>query len=121
MDIADERVPPGSVVEAARLALAQWIRRVGRPGFAAMAGNPALVARVDQHAAAVRDALTGRHGVITATDLASYADGVCDTATKRGWRLAREYGDECWAEGPWPLLRLLAVCLIARERGLGAA
>jgi len=118
MDIADERVPPRRVVEAAHLALAQWLRRVGEPGFAAMAGNPALVARVDQHAAAVRDALAGRHGLITATDLAAYADGVCDTAAKRGWRLAPAYGDAAWAQAQWPLVRLLAVCLIARDRAM---
>jgi Family of unknown function (DUF6401) len=108
-------------VWAAQLALAQLWRRVATTGSEAMRACPALVADVDQHAAAVRDALTAISGRITAIGLAAYADGVADAAARAGWRLPAEQTFEDaaepagldWAAPPWPLVRLLAVCVVA--------
>ncbi|MFI5908248.1 DUF6401 family natural product biosynthesis protein [Dactylosporangium sp. NPDC051541] len=67
------------------------------------AGPAWLSAAVDQHAAEVRDAIADRYGQMRVVRLAAYADGVLDTAERRGWRLES-------ATGPsWPLLRLFAV------------
>jgi hypothetical protein len=115
MDIADERDAPAVVLNAAHLALAQWVRRVGGTGFPALRADPGLLALVDQHAAAVRDAVARPDGTITAMNLASYADGVCDAAGLRGWHLARELDAADWRIPGWPLLRLLAVCELARH------
>ncbi|MPY99663.1 MAG: hypothetical protein GEU97_17035 [Actinophytocola sp.] len=79
----------------------------GTPGW-----GPALVAMVDQHAAAVRDILqasTGRVGVI---ELASYARGVQDVAEQSGWRPAPLQRDVGWG-ADWINVRLAAVCLLA--------
>lgn len=114
MDIADEQDAPAAVRNAAQLALAQWIRRIGVNGFRAMATSPALLAAVDQHAAAVRDAVTRPDGMITAMNLASYADGVHDAAGLRGWWPSRAITADDWRIPSWPLLRLLAVCHLAR-------
>jgi hypothetical protein len=64
---------------------------------------------VDQHAASVRDALGGR---IRPEDLAAYADGVSDIAASHGWILDEALA-EGWTTASWPLLRLLAVCVLA--------
>jgi hypothetical protein len=98
---------------AAQLALAQLWRRVASTGVEAMRTHPALRAEVDQHAAAVRDALTGISGRITAAGLAAYADGVTDTAADSGWHLPSGPDGIEWSAAPWPLIRLLAVCVVA--------
>ncbi len=105
------RDDPG--VWAAQLALSQLARRVATTGLVAMRARPALLARVDQHAAATRDALTDVSGRVGAVGLAAYADGVCDTAALRGWQVPAsvEYAD--WSDPAWPLVRLLAVCVLA--------
>jgi uncharacterized membrane protein len=100
---------------AAQLALSQLARRVATTGFAAMRIRPALVARVDQHAAAVRDALTDVSGRVGALGLAAYADGVCDTATLRGWQMPDSVEPVHWMDPAWPLVRLLAVCVLAES------
>ncbi|GIJ51840.1 hypothetical protein Val02_87260 [Virgisporangium aliadipatigenens] len=118
MDIADEHVPPRIVVNAAELALIQWDRRVGTSGFRAARADAGLLSKVDQHSAAVRDALAGADDTVTATDLAAYADGVCDTAGQRGFHLPAKLTVEDWADPSWPLVRLLAVCQLARTHRL---
>jgi hypothetical protein len=45
--------------------------------------------------------------------LAAYADGVADTAGRHGWQLDQALADG-WTPQSWPLMRLLAVCLLAR-------
>jgi hypothetical protein len=101
-----------SVAWAAELALAGWVERVGRTGMTAAHAVPGLLAAVDQHAAAVRDALADRDGSVARTSLASYADGVADTALQHGWDGALPSGSG-WSRAPWPVLRLLAVCQLA--------
>jgi hypothetical protein len=100
-------------VWAAQLALAQLWRQVATTGQDAMRDCPALLAEVDQHAAAVREALTSVSGRVSAVGLAAYADGVIDAAARDGWQLPADPDDFEWAAPPWPLVRLLAVCTVA--------
>ena len=104
---------PDAALWAAQLALSQLARRISGTGFAALRENPALLAEVDQHAAAVRDALTEISGRISAVGLAAYADGVCDSAARHGWQLPGEHAALDWAAPEWPLVRLLSVCVLA--------
>lgn len=101
-----------SVSSAARHGLAQWAARLGGAGIAAMRVAPALLAQVDQHAAHVRDALSGRPGGLHPISLAAYADGVADAATRHGWSW-EEVRSGDWARASWPSVRLLAVCVLA--------
>ncbi|MGC9669415.1 DUF6401 family natural product biosynthesis protein [Planosporangium sp. 12N6] len=96
----------------ARLALTQLRQRIGGTGLAAAQARPGLLAEVDQHAAAVRDALTEATGGVTVIGLAAYADGVTDSAVSNGWRLPGPDGPD-WTAPDWPLVRLLAVCAVA--------
>ena len=100
---------------AAQLALAQLWRRIASSGQEAMRMCPALTADVDQHAAAVREALTGVSGRISAVGLAAYADGVADAAARAGWQLPDSSEGYDWSAPPWPLVRLLAVCVVAES------
>jgi hypothetical protein len=95
------------------LALAQLRERIVAGGLSAMRADPALLADVDQHAAAVRDALTEVSGRVSAVGLAAYADGVADTAASNGWQLPADLDGQEWSTPSWPLVRLLAVCVVA--------
>jgi hypothetical protein len=107
--MTDSRID--AVTWAAAIALDRLAGELGRTGRIAMAADPALVARVDQHAADVRDSLAVR-GRVPLPALASYADGVRDVALARGVDPARVV-TEGWAGAPWPSIRLLAVHLLA--------
>jgi hypothetical protein len=100
-------------VWGAQLALTQLWRRIAATGMDAMRACPALLADVDQHAAAVRDTLTGISGRINAVGLAAYADGVADTAVRNGWQVTVGPDGQEWNAPSWPLVRLLAVCVLA--------
>ena len=89
----------------ARSSLIELVTTVGRPGAAALAGRPDLLAQVDQHAAAIREALGG-HDIDMVT-LAGYAAAIRDTARADGDPL------DSWDRPSWALLRLLAVCQLA--------
>lgn len=85
---------------------------VGTAGLDAAARHPGLLAAVDQHAAAIRDALFADFRPLTAVHLAGYAEGVRDAAADHGWRLPD--GPVDWtAASDWVLTRLLAVCHLA--------
>lgn len=105
-----------SVAWAAGIALARLQQDIGVPGLAAMRALPELLARVDQHAAEVRDTLVDDDGDITVTALAGYADGVLDIAAARGVDPFGAARAGYWAGPPWALLRLLAVCQLAESR-----
>jgi hypothetical protein len=81
------------------------------PRLSEMAFEPGLVAAVDQHAAAVRDAVGGDLG-LRAT-LGDYVLGFTDTLQQLGW-------DEPVGHD-FASLRLTAVCWLIREHGLDAA
>ncbi|WP_106180302.1 DUF6401 family natural product biosynthesis protein [Prauserella shujinwangii] len=89
---------------AARRELASLADRLSRAGVGLGALTPGLLARVDQHAAAVRDILAFSGGRVDVVELAGYARGVQDVAAESGWQSA---GTD------WFALRLAAVCLLA--------
>jgi Family of unknown function (DUF6401) len=90
--------------------LAELMGRFGRR-LPELAFEPGLVAAVDQHAAAVRDALGGLDRL--ADYLPDYVLGFTDALRDLGW---------CEHEGyDFAALRLTAVCWLVREHGLVAA
>lgn len=105
-----------SVAWAAGLALDRWLREIGEAGLTAAYACPGLLAEVDQHAADVREALADRRGDVALPALAAYADGVNDTAARHGVDLTALARAALWARAPWPLVRMLGVCLLARAR-----
>ncbi|MEU7869897.1 DUF6401 family natural product biosynthesis protein [Dactylosporangium sp. NPDC049140] len=98
-----DQVPEPAFAPQARLRLAELAERLQAAVAAQVAAPTWLAAAVDQHAAEVRDALTDRHGRVRVVALAAYADGVLDTAGRRGWTI------ESSTRPSWPLLRLFAV------------
>jgi hypothetical protein len=99
----------------AQLALSRLRDGVATTGTGAMRACSGLLAEVDQHAAAVRDALIEVSGKVSVIGLAAYADGVSDAAARNGWQLPEAPE---WASPSWPQLRLLAVCVLAETAGL---
>lgn len=73
---------------------------------------PALVATVDQHAAAVRDILMFSGDRVGTVELAGYARGIQDVAREAGWSPVPYAHGTRWASD-WVNLRLAAVCLLA--------
>lgn len=101
-----------TAVGLAQATLAALTVSIGTEGLAAAAHRPALLAEVDQHAAAVRDSL-GEHRLRSVAALAGYADGVRAAATEHGW--VPPGGRVDWSAPDWVLTRLLAVCALARR------
>lgn len=89
-----------------------------RPAASAPAGwtpegwAPALLATVDQHAAAVRDILLLSNGRLGPVELVGYARGIQDVAAEEGWSPTPHSADAGWAAN-WVNVRLAAVCLLA--------
>jgi hypothetical protein len=96
----------------AHASLDDLMASVGVGGLAAAANSSGLLAIVDQHVAGVRDSLSADVRPITAVVLAAYAEGVRDAAMKHGWTPPMDGID--WTQQDWVLLRLLAVCTLAR-------
>jgi hypothetical protein len=105
-----------AALRSAHACLDELTATVGSTGFAASADDPALLAAIDQHAAGIRDSLSGDARPLTAVILAAYAEGVRDAALKHGWTPPADEID--WSRPDWVLHRLLAVC--ALSRGLSA-
>jgi uncharacterized protein DUF6401 len=110
------------VLDPATALLDEMMARVGVDGLAAALADPGLLALVDQHAAAVRDALieAGRNG--DAESLAAYATSIV-AAARRARRTVPAPGEAPlrpadWKSADWHLLRLLSVCLIAEAADL---
>ncbi|WP_433825390.1 DUF6401 family natural product biosynthesis protein [Actinoplanes sp. CA-015351] len=102
--------------------LDEMMARIGVDGLVAAFASPALLARVDQHAAAVRDALADAGRELDAEGLASYARAITAGAARMG-RTIPAAGEAPmtaagWMGAEWTLQRLLGVCLIAVEAGL---
>ena len=102
-----------AALRSAHASLDELMASVGVSGLAAAAASPALLAVVDQHAAGVRESLTGDVRPMTAIILAAYAEGVRDAAFKHGW--VPPVGEIDWTSNDWVLRRLLAVCSLARS------
>ena len=101
-----------AALRSAHASLDELMASVGVSGLATAAASPALLAVVDQHAAGVRESLTGDVRPMTAIILAAYAEGVRDAAFKHGW--VPPAGEIDWTSNDWVLRRLLAVCSLAR-------
>lgn len=98
---------------AARRELSSLAERLGLAMLPATAGwAPALVATVDQHAAAVRDILMFSGDRVGTVELAGYARGIQDVAREAGWSPVPYAHGPQWASD-WVNLRLAAVCLLA--------
>jgi hypothetical protein len=111
-----------AVARPAGAYLDEMMARVGVDGLAAAFAEPALLARLDQQAATIRDALLGAGRVIDADGLAAYARSIAAGAVRMG-RPLPEPGFAPMAASEWlaagfPLLRMVAVCLIAETEGL---
>jgi hypothetical protein len=111
-----------AVARPAGAYLDEMMARVGVDGLTAALAEPALLARLDQQAAAVRDALLDAGRVIDADGLAAYARSIAAGAVRLG-RPLPEPGFAPTAASEWlaagfPLLRLVAVCLIAETEGI---
>jgi hypothetical protein len=106
----------------ARALLDEMMARVGVDGLVAAHADAGLLARVDQHAAAVREALHGAGRKIDAAGLAAYAKSIAAAAVRMG-RPLPEPGHApltgaAWITAEWHLMRLVAVCLIADSAGV---
>jgi hypothetical protein len=114
---AGDRISPRPVTATeARDALDLLMAQVGVDGLVEALTHPGLMARVDQHAAAVRDAVTTTGG-IDELSLARYARSIVAAAE----RVGRPLGDPAdidWPNADWHVLRLVAVCALADEFGL---
>lgn len=109
-------------VDPARALLDEMMARVGVDGLAAALGDPGLLAQVDQHAAAVREALEHAGRAVGAEGLAAYARSVAAAAERMG-RPVPQPGQAyvsgfAWLSAEWHLMRLVAVCMIAESAGL---
>ncbi|WP_055587210.1 DUF6401 family natural product biosynthesis protein [Streptacidiphilus griseoplanus] len=82
-----------------------WLTEVYGPDLDRLEREPALVAAVDQHAAAVRDRVPLDPG-----HLADYLIGFLDELHAQGWR---PHDAE-----PYPEVRLLALCWLAEQVGI---
>ena len=107
---------------AARALLDEMMARVGVDGLVAAHADPGLLAQVDQHAAAVREALAHAGRAADAEGLASYAKSIAAAAARMGRPVpepGRAYvSGPAWLAAEWHLLRLVAVCMIAESSGL---
>lgn len=88
------------------------MNELGRAMLDEMKTSPGLTAAIDQHVAAVRDAVVGRDGRVDQENLVDYLLGIMDSTHDGSWadvqfRLAHS----------WPSLRMAAVCWLAREEG----
>ncbi|MBG0567511.1 DUF6401 family natural product biosynthesis protein [Actinoplanes aureus] len=110
--IADDAaaVPAGAFLD-------EMMARVGVDGLAAAFASPGLLARIDQHAAAVREMLLGAGRGVDGDGLAAYARSVVAGAVRVGRPIPQPGAAPAttteWLGAGWPLLRLVAVCMMA--------
>jgi hypothetical protein len=107
------------ILDPAVALLDEMMARVGVDGIAAAFADPGLLALVDQHAAAVRDALVAAERPLSSDSLAAYAKSLVFSARRSGKPVpaAGEAPVRCadWMAADWHLLRLVATCLIAED------
>jgi hypothetical protein len=103
----------------AREALDDLMAWVGVDGMVAALRVPGLLAEVDQHAAAVRDAIAASDQEVDALTLNRYARSVVAAATRMGRPLPEPTpggtAETLWDCADWHLVRLVAVCAVAVE------
>lgn len=109
-------------VDAARALLDEMMARVGVDGLAAALGDVGLLAVLDQHAAAVRDALRHAGREVGAEGLAAYAKSIVAAADRMGRPVPAPghayVSGTAWLAAEWHLMRLVAVCMIAESADL---
>ncbi|MEU7904853.1 DUF6401 family natural product biosynthesis protein [Actinoplanes sp. NPDC049118] len=110
------------VADPDRALLDEMMARVGVDGLAAALGDAGLLAQVDQHAAAVRDALMHAGREVDAEGLAAYAKSISAAAARMGRPVPQPgqayLSGSAWLAAEWHLMRLVAVCMIAESAGL---
>jgi len=106
-------------LRAARQHLTDLVSRLGNGGLAAAAAMPALRGAIDQHAAAIRDTISDGWRVPGVAALAGYAAGMRDRGSEHCWQVPAAE-DVHWPTADWPVLRLVAVCWLARQAGFAA-
>jgi uncharacterized protein DUF6401 len=115
-------LPPAGTTAAAPTLLDEMMARVGVDGLVAAHTDPGLLAQVDQHAAAVREALAHAGRATDAEGLASYAKSIAAAAERMGRPVPQPghayVSGSAWLAAEWHLLRLVAVCMIAESSGL---
>jgi hypothetical protein len=108
--------------QRAVIVLDDVMARVGVDGLTAALAHPGLLASVDQHATAVREALRAAGRPADAVALASYAISLMAAAARMGYRIPLPGEADLphldWSDAPGYLLRLVAVCAMADARGL---
>jgi hypothetical protein len=109
---------PASTGASATL-LDDLMARVGVDGLTAAFAVPGVLSAVDQHAAGIREAVRHTGGQLTPRVLASYATAVVASARRMGRDLPEpgEVAHLDWSHADWHLIRLVAVCALAEERG----
>jgi hypothetical protein len=99
--------------------LDEMMARVGVDGIVAALADPGVLAVIDQHAAAVRDALDDAGLDADAEGLSGYARSIVAGARRMGRTLpapgAAPLTSAEWLAADWHVLRLVAVCQIALE------
>lgn len=106
----------------ARTLLDEMMARVGVDGLVAAHTDAGLLAQLDQHAAAVREALHSAGREMNADGLAAYAKSIAAAAVRMN-RPLPEPGHApmtgtAWLTAEWHLMRLVAICLIAEAADL---
>ena len=89
---------------------------VGVDGLVEALSSPGLLARVDQHAAAVRESITSAGKPIDPVSLAGYARSVLAVHERHGRELPTP-ATVNWSDPDWTVLRLVAVCSLADAEG----
>ncbi|WP_238006062.1 DUF6401 family natural product biosynthesis protein [Dactylosporangium sp. AC04546] len=100
----------------ARHYLDQVMAMVGVDGLVEALAQPFLLAKVDQHAAAVRESLTAAGKPVDSISLAGYARSVIAVHQRHGRPLPTPDSVD-WAAADWTVLRLVAVCHLADAAG----
>jgi hypothetical protein len=112
----------GPVLDPDTALLDEMMARVGVDGLISALIDPAVLAQIDQHAAAVRDALSDAGRRADAAGLAAYAKSIAFAARRAG-RPVPPAGEAPvsgagWLAADWHQMRLVAVCAIADANGL---
>jgi hypothetical protein len=120
--LAFAQISGAPAVDPARALLDEMMARVGVDGLAAALGDAGLLAQIDQHAAAVRDALHHAGRTVDAQGLASYARSIVAAAERMGRPVPQPghayVSGTAWLAAEWHQMRLVAVCMIAESADL---
>jgi hypothetical protein len=109
--MTNELIAPAAEV-AARFYLDKIMAMVGVDGLVEALSAPALLAQVDQHAAAVRESIRSAERPIGPVSLAGYARSVLAVHERHGRELPHPDTID-WKRPGWTVLRLVAICSVA--------